>query len=293
MPDCLFFHTQIFTLFNYDFVKRIPSVISLDATPHQFKGIASSYDSNPATGVLGKIKHEWYRGVFRHAVGLVAISKWVRDSLIADYGVEPDKIMVIPYSVDLEQWKMPDRRNRTDKRIKLLFVGGDFKRKGGELLLEAYRKELSELCELDIVTRDEVLAPETFVRIHRDMKPGSPELRRLFTDADIFVLPTFGDAHSIVGVEAMAAGLPVISTRVGAIPEVVEHGVTGYLLGDNTPAAISSYVLDLVKARNKRLEMGYAGRQRAQDIFSVQENYDRLLVYLKRVASCDLDAEVS
>ena len=190
---------------------------------------------------------------------------------------------------------MPERHQRLLPGLALVGAATvrDVFQQGGDLLLEAYRNELSELCELDIVTRDDVLAPETFVRIHRDMKPGTPELRRLFTDADIFVLPTLGDAHSIVGVEAMAAGLPVISTRVGAIAEVVEHGVTGYLLDDNTPAAICSYVLDLVKERNKRLEMGYAGRKRAQDIFNVQENYDRLLVYLKRVASCDADAEVS
>ena len=285
MPDCLFFHTQVLSLFNYDFITRIPSIISLDATPLDFNTIAKSYAAKTATGRLGQIKHEWYRRVFKYAVGLVAFSGWVRDSLIADYGVAEEKICVIPSGVDLEYWRPSGIGKGMDKKIQLLFVGGDFYRKGGEELLEAYRSGLAEHCELDIVTRDNIVAPEASIRVHNGLSQGMPELRQLFAEADIFILPSWGDASPFVVLEAMAAGLPVISTLVGAVQEQVEHGISGYLMEDNSPATISSYVLRLVGDRNKLQEMGRASRLLAEEKFNEQTNYHRLLDYLKETAS--------
>jgi len=284
--DCLFFHTQVLSLFNYDFIARIPSVISLDATPLDFNTIAASYASKTASGILGQIKHAWYRRVFNHAAGLVAFSDWVRDSLISDYGVAEEKIHVIPSGIDLEHWKpLADKKNNTQK-IKLLFVGGDFQRKGGAELLEAFRNGLAEHCELDIVTRDTVSAPEVSVRVHNHLSQNMPELRQLFIDADIFVLPSQGDASPFVIIEAMAAGLPVISTRVGAVQEQVVDGVSGYLMDDNQPATIRSYVLRLVENRDQMQEMGRAGRLLAEEKFNAKTNYHRLLEYLKETAAC-------
>lgn len=285
MPDCLFFHTQVLSLLNYDFITRIPSVISLDATPLDFNNIATSYAAKTASGRLGQIKHAWYRRIFNHAVGLVAFSNWVRDSLIRDYGVSEEKIRVIPSGVDLDHWKPTDNERQKNKKIKLLFVGGDFSRKGGDELLQAYRNGLAEHCELDIVTRDHVIAPEPSIRVHNGLTQGMPELRQLFTAADIFVLPSRGDASPFVVLEAMAAGLPVISTRVGAVQEQIEHGTSGYLLEDNKPDTISSNILRLVGDHNKLLEMGRAGRLLAEEKFNAQTNYNRLIEYLKDIAT--------
>jgi len=283
-PDCLFFHTQVLSLLNADFIGRIPSVISLDATPLDFNSIAASYDSRTAKGWLGRIKHAWYRSVFSHAAGLVAFSGWVRDSLMSDYGVPEEKIRVIPSGIDLEQWKPAAVEKTITQKIKLLFVGGEFQRKGGVELLQAYRHGLAEHCELDIVTRDKVDAPEPTIRVHNGLSQGMPELRQLFIDADIFILPSRGDASPFVVLEAMAAGLPVLSTRVGAIQEQVVDGVSGYLMADNQPATIQSTVLRLVGNREQMRAMGRAGRQLAEEKFNARTNYHHLLEYLETIA---------
>jgi glycosyltransferase involved in cell wall biosynthesis len=84
----------------------------------------------------------------------------------------------------------------------------------------------------------------------------------------------------------MAAGLPVISTRVGAVQEQVVDGVSGYLMDDNQPATIRSYVLRLVENRDQMQEMGRAGRLLAEEKFNAKTNYHRLLEYLKETAAC-------
>ena len=117
---------------------------------------------------------------------------WAKESLVRDYGIPAERVTVIPPGVDLERWHCP-RRPRSN-RARLLFVGGDFRRKGGELLLKAYRDHLAEACELDIVTRDPV-EPGALerVRVHYGLQPNSPELLSLYERADIFVFPTLGD----------------------------------------------------------------------------------------------------
>ena len=92
--------------------------------------------------------------------------------------------------------------------------------------------------ELDIVTRDPVDArgiPR--VRIHKGIKAGTEEHTALYRSADIFVLPTEGDRSPWAIIEAMAMQLPVISTTVGAIPEIVAHGETGLLVPPKTQTA--------------------------------------------------------
>ena len=72
-----------------------------------------------------------------------------------------------------------------------------------------------------MVTRDEDVPAGEGLRVHRGITPRSEELRRLYNDADVFALPTYADAVPNVVVEAMAAGLPVVATDVGAVREMV------------------------------------------------------------------------
>ena len=100
--DCLFYHTQTLALFSLGIMQRIPTILSLDATPTNFKAIGESYYGyKESTGVVDKLKLEWNRRMFHSAAALVAFSNWVKESLVHDYGVEPDKVTVIPPGVEL------------------------------------------------------------------------------------------------------------------------------------------------------------------------------------------------
>jgi glycosyltransferase involved in cell wall biosynthesis len=201
---------------------------------------------------------------------------------VRDYGIPEERTAVVPPGVDLAAWQVPHRPERRGVP-RLLFVGGDFARKGGRLLLEVFRERLFGRAELDVVTR-EAVAEEPGVRVHRGLSAGSEALQRLYREADAFVLPTLADCHSIASLEAMASGLPVVTTRVGANPEIVEEGETGFLVEAGDAGALARALTALVDDAGRARAMGQRGRQRAERLFDARRTVDRLVAEARRAA---------
>ncbi len=277
LPDALLFHTQVTSLFAHPWTRRVPTVISLDATPLNVDTVGAAYGHRPsASRKVESLKNRLTRRPLLGARRVVTWCEWARDSLVRDYGVPADRVSVIPPGVDLARWQCSPRPRSF--RARLLFVGGDFKRKGGELLLAAFREHLAGSCELDIVTRDEVdLTGLSGVRVHSGLQPNSPELRALYEHADLFVFPTLGDCLPLVIMEAMASGLPVVASRVGAIREEVRDGVTGYLVPPGDMDGLACRLVELVRDPDQRDCMGAAGRRVAEQRFDGARNYGALL----------------
>lgn len=282
--DCLYYHTQATGLLSLGIIQRIPTIISLDATPINFSSVAEVYREQPLhTKLFGKLKFEWFRRMFESSAALVTFSHWAKNSLVNDYGIAPDKVTVIPPGVDLSYWHPTVKPAAKDGVLRLLFVGGDFVRKGGEVLLKAFESGLSDRCTLDIVTKDEIseLAGSS-VRVHKGLKPNSPQLRQLYAEADLFVFPTFGDCTPIVVMEAMASGLPVVATDVGALAEQVENGTNGFLVPPDDPSAIVEAVSNLVNNPQRLVAMGAASRTKAEKFFNGEHNYKALIALMKQ-----------
>jgi glycosyltransferase involved in cell wall biosynthesis len=144
----------------------------------------------------------------------------------------------------------------------VLFVGGDFERKGGPSLLQA----LPDGCDLDIVTKAEI-QPRPNVRVHHGLGPNSPGLLRLFEQADVFALPSLGECLAVVLMEATAAGLPVITTGVGALPEAVRPGESGIVISAGEVAPLRDALQNLAGDAPRRRQMGRAGRLLARQKF--------------------------
>ncbi len=276
-PDTLVFNTQKAAALCQWQMLHTPTVLMTDVTPVQYDRLANLYRHIPDRDpVLRAVKQLVNRLNFHLAAALIPYSTWTRDSLVRDYGVPPERVHVIPPGVDTDQWRPTGHRRRHD-RVRLLFVGGNFERKGGALLLEVFRHlRLHERAELHIVTRDPVpLTPG--VAVHRDLRNNSPELVALYQQADVFVLPTLADCFSWVSIEAMATGLPVITTAMGGIPDIVEHGRTGYLLPPGDGRALGAALRRLIDDPALRQAMGQAGRERAVARFDARTNAQRLL----------------
>ena len=96
-------------------------------------------------------------------------------------------------------------------------------------------------------------------------RSDAPEIVQLF---DIVAVPSHVEPFGLASLEAMAAGRPVVATRVGGIPEVVVDGVTGILVPQRDPAAFAGALAELLAAPAQRDEMGRRGRQRSHDLFS-------------------------
>jgi glycosyltransferase involved in cell wall biosynthesis len=172
--------------------------------------------------------------------------------------------------VNLDLWQAPaSRRGAGGGRLKLLFVGGDFERKGGKLLLDVYQARFREECELLVVTRDPV--PELpGVHIVR-AEPNSDALRNLYDEADLFVLPTQADCFGIAALEAFASCLPVIITDVGGTNEIVSEGETGWLISPDANALAAAIEHALV-IRDRLPAMGAAARADAEQRFDGRRN---------------------
>ena len=288
--DALFIHTQTLALFSVPFMRRIPTIVSLDATPLNYDSVAVEYGHAPTQkNWLEQRKFGWNKKTFNAAQGLITWCDWAKQSLIADYGVAGDKIAVIPPGIDLARWDFgaKPRTAQSDKPLRLLFVGGDFVRKGGNVLLDAFRTDLRHTCVLDIVTKsDEVKAQVQDlenVTVHRGLNADSPKLRELYAGADLFVFPTLGDCLPIAVMEAMAAGLPVIATHVGALCEEVEDGINGIVILPRDADALKNAVAAMQRNPNQRLGMGLASRQIAAKRFDGTANYTAILTRLKEL----------
>jgi len=293
-PDVLYFFTQIPAVASLGLLGRIPTVVGLDATRPNMATLQAGYGTHfRASRDIAPLEaaKDWlHTEVFRRAAHVVPLSEWNRRSLVSDYAVPDERIMVNPIGVDLSFWTPPDgaaaRTPAPGRPVRLLFVGGQFARKGGPQLLEAVAApELAAACEVDVVTRHPVdVRRLPHVRVHTGLTPNSPALRALYHGADVLVLPTLGDTFGIVLVEAMACGLPVVASRLGALDEVVDDGVTGLLVPPDDVPALRAALVRLASDAPLRRAMGDAGVRRARDRFDGRRNNARLVELLKTVA---------
>jgi glycosyltransferase involved in cell wall biosynthesis len=287
-PDALFFHTQVAAVLVPDWLARLPSVVSLDATPLQYDSLGTQYGHTTGGGWVEAQKKRLNRLCFTRARRLVTWSDWTAQSLIRDYGVAADKITVIPPGVTTAAWARAAPRTPHAGPVKVLFVGGDLERKGGLLLLEAMRLLRTELAqadgglelELHLVTRTQVQA-EPGLFVYYGMQPNSPDLKALFHACDIFCLPTLGDCLPMVLSEAGAAGLPLLATDVGAIGEIVRDGQTGRLVEAGSLAALVAALRDLVEAPELRLRLGEQAWQWVRRRYDAVDNTQQLLELIK------------
>jgi glycosyltransferase involved in cell wall biosynthesis len=210
-------------------------------------------------------------------------SDWAEEALIEDCGIDPHLIHIIPPAVDLELWPFRPHVGGAgvSRKLRVLFVGGDFVRKGGDTLLDVYRNGLDRHLELDLVTRQPPASVPPGVHIHTDMRPNDERLRELYASCDVFVLPTRADMSSIVSLEAMATGRPVISTRVGGIPSLITDGVTGFLIDPDDPPALRDRLMSFVSAPERCAHMGLAARNDVETRFSAEVVAERLLGAVK------------
>src|SRR5690242_19421752 len=100
---------------------------------------------------------------------------------------------------------------------------------------------------------------------------GQDELRAFYEDAQLFCLPTFAEGLGVVLLEAMACGLPVVSSLVMGVPEVVDDGETGLLVRPGRPDLLAEAIERLAAAPELRERMGRAGRRRVVEEFDVKE----------------------
>lgn len=274
-----FFHTQSIALLAPLTKHGTPFVVSVDATPIQMDELGRWYGHKPGRRLTERAKQSIYRSVFSRAAAMVAWSEWAARSLAEDYGVPSERILVAHPGAPPEFFAIPDRCPAKGDKPTVLFVGGDLVRKGGDLLLATFETLRSEANLILVTTAD--VDQRDGIEVVRDAKPGSRELVDAYRRADVFCLPTRGDCTPVVLGEAMASGLPVITTRIGSNEETVADGVDGLLIEIDDAPALLSALERLIRFPEERAQMAAAARAKARRQFDAERNAARIFRLLE------------
>lgn len=266
-------------------VSSIPYLISSDATTAQVESIAEYGLSETSRWQRGKhiVRDRLIGYCFAHAAMVLPWSRWAATAIQAEFRVPDERIEIIPPGVELSAWRVRDPMSTPPSGCpRLLFVGGDWQRKGGPLLLDVFREHLRGRCELHLVTKGAPLdLNEPGVSVYADIGPNDSRLHRLYETCDALVLPTRADCFSLAAIEAMASGLPVITCPVGGIPEIVQHGESGQLIPVGDGAALLQAIELLLTNPDRARAMGRHGRAIVEKRFDATRNTRRVFELIR------------
>ncbi|MFZ6021555.1 MAG: glycosyltransferase family 4 protein [Chloroflexota bacterium] len=204
------------------------------------------------------------------------------------------KTYLLPNAIDLKPY-LPLARNRFNQPnhsspTQILFLGHIGKAKGSFVLVETAKilKEKgedffihlvgSELTKGEIVSLQKMIEEfnlEDVIQIH---PPAFGEQKLgFFRHADVFAYPSFHEGIPLAVIEAMACGLPVVATRVGGLPDLIQEGINGFLVPPGQPDALADKIAILIRDDNLRQKMQKESYRLAEGQFEIEQYVDQLV----------------
>ena len=240
------------------------------------------WDNSLPQQVSTSVSLKMERRVFTECDFLVANSLSTKNKLQEFYSVDGSRMAVVYPGVDTSLFSPSSRRDKLGKtnrtRFTILFVGALGVTKGVRYLLESMPIILKEKRHVRLVIVGAGWLSNRFREQVRRMgldhevsflgKLSHFELPNIYSESDLLVNPALFESFGKVLLEAMSCGKPVVATRVGGIPEVVQDGKTGLLVQPRDPEAIAQAVLRLLSDTDLRREMGTKGRRRVKRLFT-------------------------
>ncbi len=179
---------------------------------------------------------------------IIAISKRVKEEIVKHYGVPPEKIKVVYNAIDTNRFDLKDKeatRNEVRQTLGilqtipvLLFVGSGFQRKGLPFAIKALAR-LDFDVRLMVIGKDKIspyraLAKKEGVEKRVIFLGPLADVEKYYCASDLFVFPTIYEPFGNVCLEAMAAGIPLVTSRICGGSEVLDEGKNGYIIDDPT-----------------------------------------------------------
>ena len=255
----------------------------------------------PSTNWRQRLRARAALTAFSLADRAVAVSAAAASRLAQLAAISRDKLTVIRNGIDLSAFDRPELPQTASSLRRTLGIGeSDFvvllpavlrAGKGHDVLLRALPLILARVPTLKLVfagagERESELralaAPFGESVLFFGQRDDMPELLRA---SDLVVLPSEAEALPTVLIEASASARPVVATRVGGTPEVVEHGRTGLLVPTNDPRELAEAVLTLCFDADMRCAFGEEGRRLARLRFDLDRQVDQTLALWDRIAS--------
>lgn len=217
--------------------------------------------------------------------GVIVWSKWAKDGYIED-GIEGKKVRIIPPPINTTTHKIKH------ETVNILFLGRDYDRKGGDTVLKVF-DELKRLFEnVRLIFVGKIPSSEIMQKVKEDPKisyyenaPSRFLHHNILPITDIFLLPTKAEAYGMSLVEAMSNGIPVVSSEISAIPEIIRDSTTGYLCRPSDSEGFIKKCSLLVENKEKRKLMGTNARTFVEEEFSPREIGQHLYDFYDEILS--------
>ena len=284
---------------NFHYVTRESAYFLLLKRLFRYKIVLSVHGSDVLrpkpddAAVLGR--------VLRHADAVTAVSRLTADAVRQRPGVDRARVRLIPNGVDVAFWSartsQPDRRPTSPT---VLAVGRLHPVKGHDVLLRAFPRVLSRIPNARLLViggggfRTELehlaeqLVPEV-VEFAGELEPEA--VRARMAEARAFVLPSRSEGLPLTLLEAMAAGLPVVASRVGGVPEVVVPG-TGVLVPPEDPTALADGLAEVLLCPEKADELIRNAKERARQFSAAAADTAYEDLFLALAHGCPRPVEV-
>jgi glycosyltransferase involved in cell wall biosynthesis len=282
--DVIHFHRQATAYGSLDLMRQVPCVVSIDCTQSCVMDEARS--ALERRTYAGNVRIDG--AIFRRAAQIVSTSQWAERSLRAMYPgcTTPVHVLMSPVLLEWFNVSWPDvrrERARRGMRPRVLFMGGDFPRKGGYDVLAAWRAGgFHERADLELVTNWPLETPlPSGVVQTRNVAPHTQQWAERWRAADLFVLPTHNEAFGLVFQEAAAAGIPAIGTNLNAIPEIVHHGETGLLVPPGDVGALGRAMHQLIASAELRDQLGRRAREVVEQVAAPDRYLARLTAIIE------------
>ena len=242
-----------------------------------------------AEGRKVRLYQQFERLAARWCGTILVVSRHERDAGLAAGVGRADQYRVVPNGVDGERFSTPPE----PVPGRVLFVGRLATQKRPDVAVRAFARvrELHPDAELQLVgdgpARGEVEALVDFLDLRAAVRflGTRDDVPALLSQAACVTLSSDYEGCPFTVIEAMAAGAPVVGTRVGGVPELVEHGVTGLLVEPRSPEALAAAVSELLASPERARGMGAAGRVAARKCFSVERMVEGVAAVYEEVAA--------
>jgi N-acetyl-alpha-D-glucosaminyl L-malate synthase BshA len=228
--------------------------------------------------------------------GVTAVSRFLKEKTITNYGIDKD-IQVIPNFIDPVKYRRVDasklRQNFAPEGEKVLTHISNFRQvKRVQDVVRIFHEVRKRVPSKLLLIGDgpdrsscELLARELGIFEHVKFLGKQNELVPLLSASDLFLIPSQSESFGLSALEAMACEVPVISSSVGGLPELVLHGQTGFIAEIGDIERMAKYAIELLVNEPKYKLFAEASRARAIGMFTEKKVVDMYEAYYERVLS--------
>jgi L-malate glycosyltransferase len=216
------------------------------------------------------------RLLWRLSARIICNAKSLRENLIRNSSVDPKRVVVVPNGVDTDYFSPDPNLKAPDPFV--VYAGRLVEQKDPFTLLEAFRtvsvgnpKARFLICGKGHLLQDVLeYINSNALQSKIEVIPGDRDLRRHLQRAWVFALASRYEGSPNVLLEAMSMGLPIVSTKVDGIPELIDHGESGLMVEPGHPDSLAGAISSILADDSIRVSMGAKARESAVARFSVE-----------------------